>query len=164
MIGDIVRDAHEFVKCQNDPTVAPVDELRRDREILVTVALSGPQCGRIGGHHSIQLSSPDPSIRAQRNLDYHPRGAAQQVLVAPVTIQGDAAPMEGNRCKVDGVPAGQVDGAERREGCPNMSKLANEVETRLGDEDTVKAQFQERLDGVAKDTEVALANLLASSA
>ena len=72
--------------------------------------------------------------------------------------------MEGNRCKVDGVPAGQVDGGERQEGCPNMSKLANEVETRLGDADSVKAQFQERLDRVAKDTEVALANLLASSA
>ena len=72
--------------------------------------------------------------------------------------------MEGNRCKVDGVSAGQVDGGERQEGCPNMSKLANEVETRLGDADSVKAQFQERLDRVAKDTEVALANLLASSA
>src|SRR5438105_1873356 len=44
-----------------------------------------------------------------------------------------------------------------------MSKLADQIETRTGDEDSVKAQFQERLDRVAKDTENVIENLLASA-
>src|SRR6266581_8178432 len=50
MVGDVVGDPHELVEGQNDAAMTRVDEPRRDREVLVAMALSGPQCGGVVGH------------------------------------------------------------------------------------------------------------------
>ena len=44
MVGHVVGDAHEFVERENGAAMARMDEPRRDREILVAVALAGAQC------------------------------------------------------------------------------------------------------------------------
>ncbi len=50
VVGDVVGDPHELVERQDDAAMAWMDEPRRNWEILVAVALSGPQCGRVVGH------------------------------------------------------------------------------------------------------------------
>jgi hypothetical protein len=41
MIGNVVRNADEFIERQNDRPVPPLDQPGRNREILVLRALSG---------------------------------------------------------------------------------------------------------------------------
>ena len=43
VIGDVVGDAHEFVERQDDAAMARVDQPRRDRKILVAMALARTQ-------------------------------------------------------------------------------------------------------------------------
>ena len=58
VIGDVVGDPYEFVEGENGAAMPRMDEPRRDREILITVALAGAQCGGISGHGSIAWTRP----------------------------------------------------------------------------------------------------------
>jgi hypothetical protein len=60
VVGHVVGDPHEFVERQNDAAMTRVDEPRRDRKVLVAMALSGPQGSRVVGHCAVSLAGyPD---------------------------------------------------------------------------------------------------------
>jgi hypothetical protein len=42
MIGHIVGDPDELIECEHGPAVPRVDQPRRDRKVLIPMALSGP--------------------------------------------------------------------------------------------------------------------------
>src|SRR5262245_64747959 len=59
--------------------MARVNEPRRDREVLVAMALSGPQGGRVVGHGGRGCSFA--SYKAQRCPDCHPDAARLVVIL-----------------------------------------------------------------------------------
>src|SRR5262249_47882802 len=63
VVGHVVSDPHELVEGQDDAAMARVDEPRRDREILVAMALSGRQCGGVIDHGAAS-SFPESDIES----------------------------------------------------------------------------------------------------
>src|SRR5215470_9121828 len=60
VVGHVVGDPYELVERQNDAAMTRVNEPRRDRKVLVAMALSGPQGGRVVGHSAVSLAGyPD---------------------------------------------------------------------------------------------------------
>ena len=60
MIGDVVGDAHEFVEGQDDAAMARVDEPRRDRKVLVAVALARTQLAGRASLRTLRLHAALP--------------------------------------------------------------------------------------------------------
>ena len=58
VVGHVVGDAHEFIERENGAAVARRDQPRRDREILVAVALAGAQCGWRAAHGPVAWMRP----------------------------------------------------------------------------------------------------------
>ena len=60
VVGDVVGDPHELVEGENGAAMARMDQPRRDRKVLVPVALAGAQCGGVSwlGHGSRACTRP----------------------------------------------------------------------------------------------------------